>query len=73
MILKTNVRGTVLPPTVEFNVTGVDFGQCSFGFLAKKTVELRNTSEIALTFHTRFDDGTFLMREFSASPSEMML
>ena len=68
--LKCVVRGQVLTPTADFDRQLLDFSSVSFGFLSKRTVVLRNQSEIPLSYHVRFNDGTFLSREFAAEPAE---
>jgi hypothetical protein len=72
--LKCSLRGSVLTPSAEFSRKKIDFQKVSFGFLSSETVFLKNDSEIPFNFHIRFpNDGTFLSREYCATPSEGIL
>lgn len=43
----------MLGPTFEVNVTELDFGIVSYGFVNKKSFTLNNTSEIMMNYKIR--------------------
>ncbi|NXO85673.1 HYDIN protein, partial [Sitta europaea] len=53
------IKGHVIGPTLDFNISELNFGDISFGFPCTKTCRLTNTSPMPVKFKLRMsDDGT---------------
>ena len=62
-----NFCGTVVGPIYEFDVTRIDYGFVSYGFLNARTLVLSNTCDIPMKYHLYVPEDA--ENEFSITPN----